>query len=441
MKRFWRKTYWLITGFVEKYKRVIFGSVVGSALVIGGYFLVRPHLPTPKDVEYVGVVGRSRLTQIPEEVNKNLGSGLTVIGDNGKPQPGIAKRWEILEDGEKYRFYLDENVQWSNGEPVELEDFNFQIGEVEVEKIEPNIFVFALPEPFAPFPSILSKPLIKDGLLTNGKYTIQDIETDGAYLRQIWLESDSDKKIYRFYDTLSQAVTAFKLGRIDVLSSLFDAPELSEWPNVTAENNIKNDHYVAVFYNTNDSILGGDGGKSIRQALSYAIEDKAGSGKRALTPINPSSWVYNPGVKDYDYNPARANELLDEVPDQIELRVELATIPELLSKAEKIKSDWSEVGVTTDIRVVASQPSQFQAFLGMETIPADPDQYYMWHSTQETNITGLQSPRIDKLLEDGRQTIDMEERRQIYIDFQRFLVEEVPAVFLYHPQSFKIQRS
>ncbi len=440
MKRFGRKTYWLITGFIEKYKNIIFGSVIGSALIIGGYFLIRPHLPKPKNVEYIGVVGRSRLTQIPEEVNESLGSGLTIIGDNGKPEPGIAKRWEILDGGEKYRFYLDEDVRWSNGEPVKLEDFNFQIGEVDVETEEPNIFVFTLPEPFAPFPSILSKPLIKDGLLTTGKYTIQDIETDGAYLRQIWLESDKEKKIYRFYDTLSQAITAFKLGRIDVLSSLFDAPELSDWPNVTAEKNIKNDHYVAVFYNTNDSILGGDGGKSIRQALSYAIEDKTRNGERALTPINPSSWVYNPGVKDYEYNPVRANELLDEVPDEIVLRVELATIPELLSLAEEIKSDWSDVGVTTDIKVVASQPSQFQAFLGMEAIPADPDQYYMWHSTQEANITGLQSPRIDKLLEDGRQTIDVEERRQIYVDFQRFLVEEVPAVFLYHPQSFKIKR-
>lgn len=125
---------------------------------------------------------------------------------------------------------------------------------------------------------------------------------------------------------------------------------------------------------------------------------------------------------------------------QNSVAVELATIPELLGLAEKIKSDWQAIGVETEIRVVASRPSNFQAFLGIERIDSDPDQYHLWHSTQASNIVNMHNPRIDKLLEDGRQTIDQEERAQIYIDFQRFLVEEAPAVFLYHPKSYLIKR-
>ena len=49
-------------------------------------------------------------------------------------------------------------------------------------------------------------------------------------------------------------------------------------------------------------------------------------------------------------------------------------------------------------------------------IPEDPDQYSIWHSTQDaTNITHYESPRIDKLLEDGRSEIDTESRRKILV--------------------------
>ncbi len=40
-----------------------------------------------------------------------------------EPIPGVAKRWEISEDGRTYTFYLRENARWSNGDPVTAEDF------------------------------------------------------------------------------------------------------------------------------------------------------------------------------------------------------------------------------------------------------------------------------------------------------------------------------
>ncbi|MCS7092795.1 MAG: peptide-binding protein, partial [Patescibacteria group bacterium] len=74
-------------------------------------------------------------------------------------------------------------------------------------------------------------------------------------------------------------------------------------------------------------------------------------------------------------------------------------------------------------------------------IPLDPDQYSLWHSMQtESNISKYANPRIDKLLEDGRVTIDIQERKKIYLDFQRFLLEDAPCVFLYHPEYYSIVR-
>ncbi|MGB9637438.1 MAG: peptide-binding protein, partial [Microgenomates group bacterium] len=68
------------------------------------------------------------------------------------------------------------------------------------------------------------------------------------------------------------------------------------------------------------------------------------------------------------------------------------------------------------------------------------DQYSFWHSTQSNNLSGFKNFRIDKLLEDGRKTLAEEERKNIYFDFQRFLVEESPVVFLIHPTVYCVSR-
>ena len=65
-----------------------------------------------------------------------------------------------------------------------------------------------------------------------------------------------------------------------------------------------------------------------------------------------------------------------------------------------------------------------------------------WHSTQTaTNITGYANVKIDKLLEDGRQELDPAKRKSIYADFQRYLTEDVPAIFMYYPNSFTVTRN
>ena len=110
---------------------------------------------------------------------------------------------------------------------------------------------------------------------------------------------------------------------------------------------------------------------------------------------------------------------------------------------EMSQTDWSQyLNVKSEIHVANFQPeySQFDAFLGYGSIPYDPDQYFFWHSTQPTNLTGINNPKIDQFLEKGRQTTDFKEREQIYRDFQQTLSEEVPAIFLYYPKNYTVIR-
>jgi len=55
----------------------------------------------------------------------NLMEGLTKFDDSLVPQPALAESWEISEDGTTYTFKIRGNVNWSDGEPLKAQDFEY----------------------------------------------------------------------------------------------------------------------------------------------------------------------------------------------------------------------------------------------------------------------------------------------------------------------------
>ncbi|MBP2076202.1 peptide ABC transporter substrate-binding protein [Oceanobacillus polygoni] len=53
----------------------------------------------------------------------NLMEGLTRLDEDSVAAGGVAESWDISEDGLTYTFYLREDANWSNGDPVVAEDF------------------------------------------------------------------------------------------------------------------------------------------------------------------------------------------------------------------------------------------------------------------------------------------------------------------------------
>lgn len=58
-------------------------------------------------------------------VLRNVLEGLTRIGQDDKPAAAMAEDWEISEDQKTYTFNIREDAQWSNGDPVIAEDFEY----------------------------------------------------------------------------------------------------------------------------------------------------------------------------------------------------------------------------------------------------------------------------------------------------------------------------
>jgi len=61
--------------------------------------------------------------QPSDRVAYALLEGLTAFDGAGRPQPGVAERWDISSDRRVYTFHLRNNACWSNGETVTAHDF------------------------------------------------------------------------------------------------------------------------------------------------------------------------------------------------------------------------------------------------------------------------------------------------------------------------------
>jgi len=387
----------------------------------------------------IGLVGRFTTDDLPFLVQNKLSRGLTKISDNGEVEPDLAESWEILNGGRQYIFNLKDNLYWQDGQPIIASDINYHFNDVTMAPINNKQLRFDLKEPYSPFPAIVSRPVFTKNLIGAGDYRIRNTNLNGHYLEKLTLTNTKDKNApqltYRFYPTETAGRTAFKLGEIDQIYELSLLGDLEKWHNFKSEPVIKYNRFVAIFLNNQFSPLDN---KSIRQALAYAVQKRWQP--RALSSINPQNWAYNSTVKPYPYDLVNAQQLLKKGDTTAFTEIELSTIPSLLDVAEQIKKDWSLLGIETKIKVISSLDPNYQALLAVEETPIDPDQYILWHSTQETNISHYKSPKVDKLLEDGRKILNLEERKQIYQDFQRFLIEDSPVIFLYHPTLYTITR-
>jgi peptide/nickel transport system substrate-binding protein len=205
--------------------------------------------------------------------------------------------------------------------------------------------------------------------------------------------------------------------------------------------------------------------KRVRQALLYAVDREAlaadalsGQAVVAHSLLTPENWAYNPNVTHYGYDPDRAAALLDEAgwrdsdgdgirdregsPLAFVLLVEDDNLHRAIG--EQLAAFWRAVGVDAQVTPVLLSgmvadflaPRTFEAALTDWDQAGDPDPYPQWHSSQITggqNYAGWNHAEVDALLEQGRQTTDLAQRRALYHQFQAIYAEELPSLPLYYP--------
>ena len=144
----------------------------------------------------------------------------------------------------------------------------------------------------------------------------------------------------------------------------------------------------------------------------------------------------------------KLNEICFEKPvETLPLSFTLVTVeqPFLIEMANLLKEQWKTLGVEVNIQTFdlptlereIIKPRNYEALLFGQVLGSILDPYPFWHSLQKIdpglNLALYENKEVDKLLEEGRKTQDLIERKKIYEEFQNLLIEDSPAVFLLNP--------
>ena len=203
--------------------------------------------------------------------------------------------------------------------------------------------------------------------------------------------------------------------------------------------------------------------KRVRQAINYAIDKQEiidgvllGLGEPVASPYKPGTRWSNPHLKPYPYDKAKAIALLKEAGfadtngDGILERDGKAFSFEIITNQNKerektavlVQRRLKDVGIDVKIRSIewASfisrfiKTGDFDAVLLGWGLGLDPDQYNIWHSSQQKpgqfNFIGYNNPTVDHLLEAGRLELNPDKRMKIYHEFSKVLLEDSPIVYL-----------
>ena len=210
--------------------------------------------------------------------------------------------------------------------------------------------------------------------------------------------------------------------------------------------------------------------KALRQAWAYAVDkdvlirETLGEQAEAVwTDVPTYSWAYDPELPRPAQDLGKARQLLDaagwqqldkdgiRVKGGQRLSIELAVRqdePERIKVARSLAAQLREAGI--EVRVVAADfastmaaarrpPFDFAALLMGWTIGEDPDDYYLFHSSQIPsaehpsgyNYVGFRNEEFDRLSVEARGTADWRRREELYHRTQRILAEEQPYYFLW----------
>ena len=434
--------------------------------------------------------------------------GLVVLKQDIDIAPCLAKDWEIAPDGKSIKFYLVENARWHDGKPVTAEDvaFNFEywakhklyhmgywyssyLDHVDVLDDYTVNVVFNEPVGAASLSLIIPATRIvpkhvwegvdepkkydgDDALIGCGPFVFEryDEVAETAYLkanRDYFAEKPSVDRIeWRYFRTLDTLLMALKKGDIDAKFEYYGpVPGVYAADLVKAENvelGVVPDlgvplHLVFGYRQYPTDV------KEFRQAVSYAINYQAiidmiaaGYGEIAGKGYTPHTVPgHNPDLPKLEYNPEKAEEILDnagfvdrdgdglrEAPNGSKLRIPITpyAVPHIIRAAEVINVQLRKVGLDTYVEILskAAVSKKFWTdrdyYIGIgystpygDMLAESPANYFV-------DMPGMygtcKDPELVDLVEKAIYSKDIEELKERRSKIQEYIAREQPAIAL-----------
>lgn len=426
----------LTASYIKTHWTLFFAGLAAGLLLL--YF--SPQYLFPQKFPVIGLVGNYTPSSLPLLIQNQISVGLTKVLSDGQIASAAAKSWQFSDEGKTVTFDLDTSLVWQNGEKFTAQAINYNLKSVQLTRPAADKVQLTLKEPFAPLLAAVSQPLFKNGLIGLGQWRVVGLTFTGRFLASVMLvnRDSQEKKTYKFFPNDQALAVALKLGTVNQANGLHAPFGLENDAHYEVNQNFAPVTIATLFFNLQKDILDD---KSFRRALVYALPNDFPAGQRAFAPQAMGNWVESKSAKKYPQNLKLAKNSIEKIASQSgKIKITLSVTKPLEETAKVIAGLWDQIGLSTTIDVTDVTPPTFDVYLDFLELTTDPDQYSLWHSTQNTNISHYRSPKVDKLLEEGRRTLDPTARKEIYSDFQKAITEDVPAAFLFYPNLYTVKR-
>jgi peptide/nickel transport system substrate-binding protein len=413
--------------------------------------------------------------------------------------PALAENWEYLADEKAYLFHLRSGVTWNDGEPFTAKDVAFTYQYIKdhpyqwvdssvvenAEATDDRTVKITLERNYAPFLDqvagtlpIMPEHIYQDvsdpasfkdpkALTGTGPFKLVNYDkTQGTYLYEAYdgyYQGAPRVKQIKFVKVNSEmAAAALKKGDVDAASVPGETVEDVKKEGFTV---VEGSHdWVAKIMINHMKAPFSD--PKFRQALYYAIDrqDLVDTGLRGFglagSPglyASDNSW-YSPDQEQYNYDPARAGQLLEELgyekkegskyytkiskPEAIELLVTASTE----RQGELIKKQLDDAGISVNLRSVDSKTLdsmvggwQFDlALSGHGGLGGDPAILNKVILDQKSFNSARydEDDKLNDLLESQLEEMDPAKRKDLVDSAQIVIAQDLPALPLYYTDSF-----
>jgi peptide/nickel transport system substrate-binding protein len=459
---------------------------------------------------------------------------------------------EISSDHLRYRFRLRDDVTFSDGRPLTVEDVlfsmkatknpevnapalrNYYLSVVDARAIDSRTVEFRCREPYFRNAAVLgSLPILPKhfydpgGLLDDltvaeladwdrlesakrerarrfaeafnvdfhrrilgaGAYVLRDPERNLITGERIvldhrddyWAPGDSlrgdgwvDRFFFRIINNQDAALVALKAGTLDLMT-LTPLQHLKQTNTPGFQSRFEkvesygpSFHYIG--WNERRPMFAD---RTVRRALAHLVDrdriiEKVlyGFGEKVDSPVYRFRPEYNTELRGYEFDPERAQRLLDEAGwvdsdgDGVrEKTIDGAKVPfrfELLVNAGNairrnigliVLEEFRRAGIDARLRevdwsILLQRIDRFDydaVILGWVMSVQEPDLYQIWHSSQSvpggSNYVSFRNAEVDRILEEYRREFDEQRRIALYWRLQEILHDEAPYAFLYMPKT------
>lgn len=415
--------------------------------------------------------------------------GLTKIDGNLNIVPALASKWTASSDGKAFTFHLHKNAKFHDGSPLEASDVVASMERVmsktiasplasrlaSVEKItakDKNTVVIQLKEPSAPFLAALASIAIVPAEYKNDKDTLQRAPMGtGPFKFKEWKPNGYvelarhsgyhvsgqpmvDGVRFNIVPESSTQQIGLASGQYNMMPNInaMTAQQLQGKSNVNVQSTLEL-AYSLIGMNTSKPPF--DNPK-VREALNYALDRNqiiqgalSGAGEVG-GPVSPVLKTWAQPLSTYGcFKPSasKAKALLKEAGVKMPVKFTLMVLPRTDTKdmAQIAQAQLAKAGFEVKLEIPEIgkfvqnwKNSNFDAFVSLNSGSPEPDNHFYrtFKTGGSTNVFKYSNAQLDTLLEDGRRTLELPKRQQIYNKVQNILACQGPIAFMTYGQLY-----